>query len=172
MVAKHKSDRAKGAWTICSLRTFDLTRMFTMNAPGSRGPSWVVAAIFGILDPLVYGMFAGGLIFDALYLGTGVILWNHAAAWLITLGLFIAILPRIINLVHVWITGRIRTTRGDYVDFWLNFFAILVAVFNALVHSRDAFATMPSGFWLSFVTVLLLVTSHALRAVRAANGGV
>jgi uncharacterized membrane protein len=138
-----------------------------MNAIGLRSRSAVAAAVFGILDPIVYGLFAGGLIFDALYLGTGVILWNHAAAWLITLALFIAIIPRLINLVLVWITGRMWSTRADYLDFWLNFFAIVVAIFNALVHSRDAYATMPSGFWLSTLTVLLLVISHALLAVRA-----
>lgn len=143
-----------------------------MSIIGFRRRSAVAAALFGILDPIAYGLFVGALIFDALYIGTGVILWDHAAAWLITFGLFIAIIPRLINLVQVWITARAWTTRADYLDFWLNFFAIVLAIFNALVHSRDAYASMPSGLWLSAFTVLLLLIAHALRAVRLGQAGV
>ena len=143
-----------------------------MSAIVLRRRSAVAAAIFGMLDPVAYGLFTGALIFDAVYFYTGVILWNHGAAWLIILGLFVAIVPRLINLVHVWITARAWTTRSDYLDFWLNFVAIVVAIFNALVHSRDAYASMPSGFWLSVFTVALLLVSHALRALRIARDGV
>ncbi len=143
-----------------------------MSAIDLRRRSTVAAAVFGMLDPIAYGLFAGTLIFDALYLRTGVILWNHAAAWLITLALFVAVIPRSINVVQVWITARAWTTRSDYLDFWLNFIAIVVAIFNALIHSRDAFASMPEGFWLSLVTVVLLLFTHARRAVRFARAGV
>jgi uncharacterized membrane protein len=125
------------------------------------------AAVFGMLDPAAYGMFVGALIFDALYLSMGTIVWAHAASWLITLGLFMAIIPRVINLVQVWVTSRAWMTRADYINFWLNLFAIGTAIFNALIHSRDAYASMPTGFWLSLITVILLLVSHAFCAVHA-----
>ncbi|HEX4481063.1 MAG TPA: hypothetical protein VH082_09655 [Rudaea sp.] len=131
-----------------------------------RHGSVMAAAIFAVLDPIVYGFFAGALIFDAIYFETGEILWDHSAAWLITFGLFIAIIPRLINLVQVWITARAWATGTARLDFWLNLVAIVLAVFNALVHSRDAYASMPAGLWLSIVTVILLSISHAAAAVR------
>ena len=137
-----------------------------MNSIVVRRRSPAAAAIFGILNPAAFGCFFAALIFDAIYFRTGVIFWDHGAAWLITFGLFIAIVPRLINLVHVWITARNEATRTDRLDFWLNLIAIVAAIFNALVHSRDAYASMPEGLWLSLVTVVLLAISHAVLATR------
>lgn len=137
-----------------------------MNTLVLRHRSPVAAAIFGIFNPIAYGFFVAAFIFDAVYFRTGVILWDHGAAWLITFGLFIAIVPRLINLSQVWITGRTWSTRAERMDFWLNLVAIVIAIFNALVHSRDAYASMPEGLWLSLLTVVLLTISHAVVAVR------
>jgi uncharacterized membrane protein len=137
-----------------------------MNTIVLRHGSVVAAAIFAVLDPIVYGFFTGALIFDAVYFETGEILWDHSAAWLVTFGLFIAIIPRLINLVQVWITARAWATAVDRLDFWLNLIAIVLAVLNALVHSRDAYASMPEGLWLSIATVILLSISRAAAAVR------
>ncbi len=137
-----------------------------MSTPVLRHGSVAAAAIFAVLNPIAYGFFAGALIFDAIYFRTGEILWDHSAAWLITFGLFIAIVPRLINLIQVWITVRAWSTGAERLDFWLNLVAIVLAFFNALVHSRDAYASMPTGLWLSIFTVLLLSISHAAAAVR------
>ena len=137
-----------------------------MNSVVIRRRSSAAAIIFAILNPATFGCFVAASIFDAVYFRTGVILWDHGAAWLITFGLFIAIVPRLINLVHVWITDRTWATRADRLDFWLNLTAIVVAILNALVHSRDAYASMPDGLWLSLLTVVLLAISHAVLAMR------
>ncbi len=49
----------------------------------------------------------------------------------------------------------------------LKFAGIVLAIFNAFVHSRDAYAVMPAGLWLSIATVLLLALGEALLAVSA-----
>jgi uncharacterized membrane protein len=116
----------------------------------------ITSAIFNLLDPIPFGFFVGVLIFDIIYIKTGNVFWMKHAAWLVTLGLIFAIIPQLINLAMVWFKkDRVRST-GVVVNFWLNVVAIIAALINAFVHSRDAYATMPDGVWLALVTVLAM----------------
>jgi uncharacterized membrane protein len=127
------------------------------------------SAVYSILDPIPYGCFFAALIFDIVYYRSAFILWDHAAAWLIALGLIAAIVPRLINLAQVWITSRHIATGADRVDFLLNLIAIVIAIVNAFVHSRDAYGSMPDGVWLSALTVVLLTIGRGVVAVRYAR---
>jgi uncharacterized membrane protein len=127
----------------------------------------VVADVFyGLLNPIPFGFFVAALIFDIIYFRSGEILWDKGAAWLITFGLLFAVVPRLINLVQVWITSRRLATRTGRFDFWLNLIAIVTAIINAFVHSRDAYASMPTGVWLSACTVALVSIGHILVAIQ------
>ncbi len=126
-------------------------------------------ALYGVLNPISFGMFVGALIFDLIYQQTGEVLWFKAASWLIPFGLIIAIVPRFINLAQVWVSRRATATGTDKLDFWLNLFAVVAAIFNTFVHSRDAYATMPSGVWLSAATVALIAIGRILKAVQTAD---
>lgn len=137
-----------------------------MRTDMQRNRSAVASAIFGILNPLPFGFFVAALIFDVTYFRTGEILWDKSAAWLIAIGLVLAIVPRLINLAQVWITSRTTATAGDRFDFVLNLVAIIVAIFNAFVHSRDAYAVAPTSVWLSVCTVILLSIAHIVIAVQ------
>ena len=130
------------------------------------------SAIFGLLNPIPFGFFVAALVFDIIYARTAVVMWGKGAAWLIAIGLVFAVIPRLINLVQVWITSRRFVTSAERLDFWLNLLAILAAIFNAFVHSRDAYAVIPAGVWLSICTVALLSIGHIVMAVRTtATGG-
>jgi uncharacterized membrane protein len=134
--------------------------------------SIVAESIYGLLNPIPFGCFVAALIFDILYSETAVMLWDKAAAWLIVFGLLFAVVPRLVNLAQVWVTSRRTATRTDKLDFWLNLSAIVVAIVNAFVHSRDAYAVVPAGLWLSICTVLLLsIGNIVVAAERAARGG-
>jgi uncharacterized membrane protein len=121
-------------------------------APGSR----FAAAIFDLLNPIPYGLFVGTLVFDITYAVTRNVFWGKGAAWLVTTALFFAVIPRLINLVHVWISARRTVTSVERLDFWLNLLGIIAAIFNAFVHSRDAYAMVPANVIFSAVTVVLL----------------
>jgi len=124
----------------------------------------IASAIFDVLDPIPFGFFVAALIFDILYANTYTILWVKAAAWLISIGLVFAIIPQLINLGRTWFgKARVRT-RNLALNFWLNVVAIIAALLNAFVHSRDAYATMPAGVWLSILTVLAMVVGRVLLA--------
>jgi uncharacterized membrane protein len=128
--------------------------------------SLVANAIYGLLNPIPFGFFVAGLIFDIVYARSGEILWMKGAAWLIVMGLVFAVIPRLVNLVQVWITSRRSALGGDRLDFWLNLLAIAIAIVNAFVHSRDAYSVIPAGVWLSACTVLLLAIGHIVIAVQ------
>ena len=134
--------------------------------------SIVAEGLYGLLNPIPFGCFVAALIFDIIYSRSAEILWDKGAAWLIVFGLLFAIVPRLINLAQVWITSRQTATGADKLDFWLNLLAIIAAIVNAFVHSRDAYAVVPTGLWLSICTVALLSIGHIAVAVgRAAPGG-
>lgn len=136
-----------------------------MSYPAPRR-SAVANAVYALLNPIPFGFFVAALIFDGVYAKTGTILWAKGAAWLITFGLLLAIVPRLVNLTQVWITSRRFGSSADHVDFWLNVVAIVAAILNAFVHTRDAYGIMPAGLWLSIVTVLLIAIGHVVIAVH------
>ena len=128
--------------------------------------SVVADGIYGLLNPIPFGCFVAALIFDLIYSTTAVVQWNKAAAWLVVFGLLFAIVPRLINLARIWITARLTSTRSDRLDFWLNLFAIVAAICNAFVHSRDAYAVVPTGLWLSGCTVMLMSIGRVIVATQ------
>lgn len=142
-----------------------------MSIHASPRRSVIANAIYGVLNPIPFGFFVAALIFDILYLRTAVIQWDKGAAWLIAIGLLFAIIPRLVNLAQVWITSRRSALRADKIDFWLNLVAIIAAIFNAFVHSRDAYASMPTGAWLSAFTVILLAIGRISVAVQRTSVG-
>jgi uncharacterized membrane protein len=131
--------------------------------------SIVAEAIYGLLNPIPFGFFVAGLVFDVVYARSANVMWAKGAAWLITLGLLFALIPRLVNLVQVWITSRRTAIKAEKLDFWLNLFAIAAAILNAFVHTRDAYAIVPAGVWLSACTVVLLSIAHLVIATRYAS---
>ena len=136
-----------------------------------RRRSVVANVVYGVLNPIAFGCFAAALVFDVIYLRSAEVLWNKGAAWLVVFGLLAAVIPRFVNLAQVWITSRGLASRAEKLDFWLNLLAIVAATFNAFVHSRDAYAVVPAGVWLSACTVALIALGYAITAVQAARRG-
>jgi uncharacterized membrane protein len=137
-----------------------------MSLPVEKQRSKTAAVVFELLDPLPYAFFVAALIFDAIYARSAEILWTKAAAWLICIGLLFAVIPRLINLVQVWVTGVRPRPFAAMLAFWLNLLAIVAATVNAFVHSRDAYGSMPEGVWLSVLTVALLVIGNVVLTLH------
>lgn len=126
----------------------------------------VARVVYDVLNPIPYGCFIAALIFDVVYDRSAEVLWFKSAAWLIVLGLLFAVLPRLINLAHVWFPRVGPRDAGELAGFWLNLLAIVAAIANAFAHSRDAYGVMPDGLWLSLLTTVLLVLARAVQALR------
>jgi uncharacterized membrane protein len=101
-----------------------------MNSTSSRYQSRFATAVFDLLNPIPYGCFVATLIFDVVYANTADVLWAKGAAWLVTVGLLFAIVPRFINLFHVWFPSRYARTSFEKLDFWLNLVGIVAAILN------------------------------------------
>lgn len=128
--------------------------------------SSTAAVLFNLLNPIPFGFFVAALIFDAVYAKSTDVMWYKSAAWLITLGLFFAVIPRLINLAWVWFPGDRLSTARDKGAFFLYLLGVAAAIVNAFVHSRDAYAVIPEGLWLSILTVVLLVLANVILTLQ------
>ncbi len=137
-----------------------------MTSLRSPKNSALAVGIVALLDPLPIGFFAAAWIFYIIYIYSTEIAWTQAASWLIVFGLFIAIIPRIINLIQVWVGTGYPQGSPVKVHFWASALAIVLSIFNAFIHSRDAFAVVPAGVTLSTVVVLLLLFANLQLALR------
>ncbi|WLI75059.1 hypothetical protein Q5705_10585 [Kosakonia sp. H02] len=134
------------------------------------GQSRVAVALYELLNPIPLGFFVAAWIFDILYLKSFQIMWTDAASWLIAIGLVIATVPRLISLVQVCFTQRHLATPAVKIHFWLWLVAVVLAIVNAFVHSRDAYAVVPLGVILSTIVVVLLLIANVQLAVRTRVG--
>lgn len=128
-------------------------------------PAFAVA-LYELLNPIPLGFFVAAWIFDILYMKTFMQMWTDAANWLIVIGLLVAIIPRIINVVFVWTGPKYLAGSPVKTHFWLSLFAIIFAILNAFIHSRDAYAVVPMGVILSTVVVVLLLIANVQLALR------
>jgi uncharacterized membrane protein len=135
-----------------------------MTPTSPRYRSRLATSLFDLLNPIPYGLFVGTLIFDIIYAITENVFWAKGAAWLVTVGLIFAIIPRFINLGHVWFGLRYAGKNRERLVFWLNLLGIIAAIVNAFVHSRDAYGMVPLNIILSVITVALLSLGQVVLA--------
>ncbi|AWQ18843.1 hypothetical protein C1N63_08395 [Pantoea ananatis] len=128
----------------------------------TSGRSAVAVTLYALLEPVPLGFFVAAWLFDIIYMKTFIILWSISASWLIAIGLVIAILPRIISLVYMF-RG---STAPEKTHFWLSLVAIILAIANAFIHSRDAYAVVPTATILSTLVVILLLLANVQLALR------
>ncbi|MGA4364846.1 hypothetical protein [Pantoea ananatis] len=128
----------------------------------TSGRSAVAVTLYALLEPVPLGFFVAAWLFDIIYMKTFIILWSISASWLIATGLVIAILPRIISLIYMF-RG---STAPEKTHFWLSLVAIILAIANAFIHSRDAYAVVPTAAILSTLVVILLLLANVQLALR------
>jgi uncharacterized membrane protein len=92
---------------------------------------------------------------DLEYSRTSLFQWANCSAWLITGGLIVALIAALLLVIDLVVgnAGRIR-----WVEFVLLAVAAVLSIFNALIHSRDAWTSVvPEGIVLSAVSAILLL---------------
>ncbi|WP_158781393.1 DUF2231 domain-containing protein [Pantoea sp. BAV 3049] len=137
-----------------------------MTSQATTSQSTLAVAVYSLLHPVTPGFFAGAWLFDIIYVYSMEPLWTRAASWLIALGLVISILPRLINLAQVWVGVSYPVHSAQKIHFWAYFVAILLEIFNAFIHSRDAYAVVPAGVILSTVAVIVILFANLQLALR------
>ncbi len=101
-----------------------------------------------------FPLFFGALLADWAYSGTYEIQWKNFASWLLVGALVFAGTALIGALVHL-IRSRWRGRALLY--FLLLLSAWILGLLNALVHAKDAWASMPEALILSILATLLIL---------------
>jgi len=111
--------------------------------------------------------FAGALVTDLVYWQIPDVLWERFSIWLIVAGLIMAGFAVIAYVIDL--AGGRRIDRPAWPRVVGYALAVLLALINAFVHSRDGYtAVVPTGLMLSgLVIVVLLLTAWVGRALLA-----
>jgi uncharacterized membrane protein len=110
-----------------------------------------------MLVPVPIVCFTGTLITDIAYAGTANMQWANISAWLLAVGLVVSIFVVIAGVIDFFGDPRIRALRRAWVHGVGNGVALILSIWNAFVHSRDAYTSVvPTGLILSVLVVIIL----------------
>lgn len=116
--------------------------------------------IHAILVPIPVVCFVGALLTDIVYARSADIQWSNFSAWLLAFGILFGVLAAIAGLVDFIGRPQIRSHRIAWVHMIGNAIVLVLASFNNLVHTHDAWTSVvPTGLILSIVTVLVLLVT-------------
>lgn len=125
--------------------------------------------LYGLLLSGTFPLYLGAALSDYAYASSYHIQWSNFASWLIAGGLVfngLALLWALIGLFRA--DGR----RGQAVVYFvLLLITGILGFINALVHARDAWAMMPTGFVLSIAVTVLALVATWIGFSRLGAGG-
>jgi uncharacterized membrane protein len=113
-----------------------------------------------MLVPVPIVCFVVTLVTDVVYAQTAAMQWANISAWALVVGIFFAVLAAIGGFIDFFNEPRIRLLRPAWIHMLGNITVLILSIFNALIHTRDAYTSVvPAGLTLSaIVVVILLVT--------------
>jgi uncharacterized membrane protein len=116
--------------------------------------------IHPMLTPFPIVCFTGTLVTDIAYWRTANMQWANMSAWFLAVGLIISVFVVIAGLIDFFGDRRIRSLRQVWVHGLGNGLALILSIWNAFVHSRDAYTSVvPTGLTLSVLVVLILAVT-------------
>jgi uncharacterized membrane protein len=126
--------------------------MSTRGLPGSLHPLHAILLAFPL--PL----FLGALLSDLAYSASFHVQWINFSSWLIAGALLVGGFALLWSLVEMIGSGTART--GRHIAYFVALLLMWVLGFvNALVHAKDAWATMPTSLHLSIIVTLLALVA-------------
>jgi uncharacterized membrane protein len=129
--------------------------------------------IHPMLVPFPIVCFIGVLLTDIVYWRTAVMMWADFSAWLVTVGVIMGVLAAIAGLIDFLFNPRIRAQPPAWPHLIGNAVALILAIINMLVHTRDAWTSVvPWGLVLSAVVVLILLVTGWLGGAMVYRHGV
>jgi uncharacterized membrane protein len=117
--------------------------------------------IHAMLVPFPIVCFVGAFVTDLAYWYTEDGSWETFSVWLLTAGLIVAALAVIAGAIVFFANPGIRALRPAWLHAVGNAVALILAIINAFVHSRDGYtAVVPTGLILSGLVVLILAFTN------------
>jgi uncharacterized membrane protein len=121
--------------------------------------------------------FLGTLASDIAYAATKDILWGDFSDWLVSVGVIVSVFVVIAGLIDMIGRARIRAPSRIWLHAIGTIVALVLAILDALVHTRDAYGQLPQGLILSVLVVLVLAATswlerdHGYAGRAGASGG-
>jgi uncharacterized membrane protein len=113
-----------------------------------------------MLLPIPIVCFMATLVTDIVYWQTAAMLWADMSAWLLLVGLLVSLVAAPVGMIDFFGDPRIRELRAAWVHGIGYVAALIVSIFNCLIHTRDAYTSVvPSGLTLSAIVVAILLVS-------------
>jgi uncharacterized membrane protein len=82
------------------------------------------------------------------------------SAWLLAVGLIVSVFAASAGLIDFFGDQRIRQLRSAWIHGLGNTAALVLSIFNAFIHTRDAYTSVvPTGLILSALVVLILLVT-------------
>jgi uncharacterized membrane protein len=93
-----------------------------------------------------------------MYWATASMQWANFSAWLVTVGVIVGWLAAIAGAIDLIGNRLVRALRPAWLHAIGNVVVLILATFNMLIHSRDAWTSViPTGLILSSLTVAILL---------------
>jgi uncharacterized membrane protein len=113
-----------------------------------------------LLAAIPFTCFTGALLTDIAYWRSTDMQWANFSAWLLAAGLFIAVFAVIVGIIDFLSDRRVRELGVAWLYAGGNAVAIILAILNSFIHSRDAYTSVvPTGLILSALTVLIMLVT-------------
>ena len=124
------------------------------------GVAAAATSIHRLLFPIPVVCFVGALLTDIAYSRGAFLMWLHFSEWLIAAGLAFGALAALALLVEFVASRAVRKAASGWAHLVLFYAALVVELFNALVHTIDGWtAVVPTGMTLSIVGAILAVAA-------------
>lgn len=140
-----------------------------------------IQPVYAILVQFPAVCFVGALLTDIAYWRTTNVIWEIFSIWLLTAGCIVAAFAGIAGLITWFSYRHVRSLRFATAHAVTSLVALILAIVNAFVHSRDAYvAVVPQGLTLSVIVVILMLlatwfgwprVSYEAAAYNASNAG-
>ena len=107
--------------------------------------------------------FGGALVTDAVYARVYDVMWADFSVWLVSVGMLVGGIAVAAGLIEALAERRLGQWRASWPYLAIVAAVLVVELFNAFVHSRDAYqSVVPEGIILSAVAVVLLLLMPVL----------
>jgi len=145
---------------------------FIRDASLRQIPRHRARPVHSMLASFSAAYFAGALVTDLVYWQMPDVLWERFSIWLIVAGLVMAGLAVFAYVINS-LAGRRQRAGPAWPRLVGYALAVLLAVINAFVHSRDGYtAVVPTGLMLSAcVVIVLLLTGIGTALVNRRRVG-
>jgi uncharacterized membrane protein len=114
--------------------------------------------LYNLLSSFPIACFTGALATDIVYWRTMEMTWANFSAWLLAAGMALGVLAWIIEVFDILIHPLLRRMRAAWLQLFGHLIVLVIAFFNTLIHTRDAWTSVvPEGLALSAIVVVLML---------------